>query len=174
MCSGHREECCVQPFDHDRQYQETITHDVVATFLQFWEVQDVAETVALLTPDIYSVVYLDLSAGGMSGEKIGRDAVAEGLYNNLATWHYLKFDWKIIGVAHNTVRAQVDFEYLHQKTKLSYAGSMRMVFVVTDGMISRVECHHDGPRIVAFMKLVAEREAQMRIAEAEARLSTAG
>ncbi len=151
----------MQPVDHDRQLQETITRDVVTAFMQFWAVQDVTETVALLTPDVYSVVYLDQSAGGMSGEKRGRDTIAEGLYGNLATWHYLRFDWTLAGVDARTGRVQVAFEYQHQMTDLRYAGTMRMIFGVTDGMISRVECHHDGPRIVAFMKLVAEAEAQL-------------
>ena len=151
----------MQPFDHDRQIQETITRDVVTAFMALWAAQDVTETVALLTPDVVSFVYLDKSAGGMSGQKTGRDSVAEGLYGNLATWHYLQFDWTVVGVEHNTGRAQVTFEYQHQKTDLRYAGTMRMIFVVTDGMICRVECHHDEPRIVAFMKLVAEAEARL-------------
>jgi ketosteroid isomerase-like protein len=155
------EECCVQPFEHDRQVQQAITRDVVTAFMQFWAAQDVAETVALLAPDCYSVVYLDKAAGGMAGDKTGQEDIAEGLYNNLATWHYLQFDWTVIGVENNTGRAQVSFEYQHQKTNLRYAGSMRMIFVVTDGLISRVECHHDEPRIVAFMKMVAEAEARL-------------
>ncbi len=151
----------MQPFEHDRQVQETITRDVVMAFMQFWAAQDVAETTALLAPDCFSVVYLDESAGGMAGKKSGRVEIADGLYSNLATWHYLQFDWTVIGVEHNTGRAQVAFEYQHQKTHLRYAGTMRMIFVVTDGMISRVECHHDEPRIVSFMKLVAEAEARL-------------
>ena len=127
----------MQPFDHDRQAQEAVTRDVVTAFMQFWAAQDVTETVSLLTPDVVSVVYLDPSAGGMSGRKTGRDTIAEGLYGNLATWHYLQFDWKVTSVEHNTGRAQVTFEYQHQKTGLRYAGSMRMILVVG---------WHDQPR----------------------------
>ena len=128
--------------------------------MRFWAAQDVAQTVLLLAEDADSAVYLDASAVSMSGDIKGRDVIAQGLYGNLATWHYLSFDWDIASVEADTGRVQVRFEYQHQTTALRYAGTMRMVVVVTDGFISRVECHHDGPRVAAFMQLVAEAEAR--------------
>jgi ketosteroid isomerase-like protein len=129
--------------------------------MSFWAVQDVTETVALLAEDARSIVHMDDKRISMSGEVVGRDAIAEGLYGNLATWHYISFDWAIANVDADTAHVRIVFDYQHQKTGLRLSGTMRMVVTVHDGEIVRVECRHDGPLAAAFLKIVAEREAEM-------------
>jgi ketosteroid isomerase-like protein len=149
----------VQP--HDEPHRTTLsgTRAIVEQFMGYWAVQDVTETVALLADDAVSVVYLDDARIAMSGEIVGRDAITEGLYGNLATWHYRTFDWAISGVDGDTARVHITFDYLHQKTEIAFAGTMRMVITVHDDQIVRVECFNDGPRATAYMTLIAEREA---------------
>ena len=48
-------------------------------------------------------------------------------------------------------------EYEHIKTGLHLSGTMRMVIVVTNGLITRVDCYHDGERISAFMRMLRAR-----------------
>jgi ketosteroid isomerase-like protein len=151
----------VQPHDEPHRNNLASTRAVAETFMRYWAVQDVTETVSILADDAVSVVYLDEKRVSMSGEIIGRDTIAEGLYGNLATWHYRAFDWNIASVDGDTARVHITFDYLHQKTGLPYAGTMRMVLTVRDDAIARVECHHDGPRAAAFFKLLTEREAAM-------------
>jgi ketosteroid isomerase-like protein len=151
----------VQPHDEPLRNNLASTRAVAETFMSYWAVQDVTETVSMLANDAVSVVYLDEKRVSMSGEIIGRDAIAEGLYGNLAMWHYRAFDWVIASVDANTARVQITFDYLHQKTGLPYASSMRMVLTVRDEAITRVECYHDGPRAAAFFKLLTECEAAM-------------
>jgi ketosteroid isomerase-like protein len=151
----------VQPNDDPDRNALASTRVIAETFMQYWAAQDVSETVSLLADDAISVVYLDEKRISMSGEIVGRDAIAEGLYGNLATWHYRAFDWTISSIDGETARVHIKFDYLHQTTNLPYTGTMRMLLTVRDDEITRVECLHDAPRITAFLKLLSEREAEM-------------
>lgn len=147
--------------DPELRQQGQETRELVSLFMRYWAVQDVQKSVLLMADDVLSVVHFDHSEVGMSGEIKGRDDVAKGLYANLATWFYRTFEWEIAAVAGDTCRVQVNFEYQHQKTSLRHEGTMRMIMVVADGFISRVDCHHDGPRVRAFFNLVAAATAKL-------------
>jgi ketosteroid isomerase-like protein len=151
----------VQPNNEPQPHDRATTRAVAETFMSFWAVQDVTETVAMLADDAVSMVHLDNVHVSMSGEIVGRDTIAERLYGELAMWHYLKFEWAIANVHGDEARVRIAFHYQHQKTALHYAGSMRMVLTIRDSEIVRVECHHDGPRAAAFLKLISEREAEL-------------
>jgi hypothetical protein len=151
----------VQTPEQPNRNNTTDVRAVAVLFMGFWGVQDVTETVAMLTDDATSIVYFNDERIAMSGEIVGRDAIAEGLYGNLATWHYRTFDWAIANVDVNTARVHITFDYLHQKTGLPFSGTMRMVLAVRGELISRVEVYIDGPRARAFLKLIAERELKM-------------
>jgi ketosteroid isomerase-like protein len=148
----------VQPNDEPDRNDLASTRAVAETFMKYWAVQDVTETVSMLADDAVSIVYIDEKRISMSGKIVGRDAIAEGLYGNLSTWHYRAFNWSIANVDGDTARVHITFDYLHQKTNLPYSGTMRMVLTVRDGAITRVECHHDDARAAAFFKLLSERE----------------
>jgi ketosteroid isomerase-like protein len=152
---------CVHRFDDESWIDEATTQAVAENFCRYWAVQDVEQTVALLSENVISVVHLDDSARGMSGVRAGRDAIAEGLYGNLATWHYLKFAWKLTGVKGETARVHIAFDYMHQRTGLRHEGTMRKVLTVLGGSITRIEVHHDAPAIAAYMQLVRAREAEL-------------
>ncbi len=147
--------------DHERAARDAETRAVVEAMLTFWAVQDVAQTVAVMADDIVSIVHLDEQARGMSGVRLGRDAVAEGLYGNLATWHYLSFLWQIVKVEAATATVQIAFEYEHQKTGLRHAGTMRKIIQVSNGEVCRVEVYHDTRSVEAYMDLVRAREAEI-------------
>ena len=134
--------------------REAITRAVLEKFIAYWSVQDVTQTVALLAEDAVSQVYFNHPEVGMAGEKRGQTEIAEGLYENQAIWVYLQFEPVIVGIDDDTGRIQIQFEYEHQKTHLRYAGTMRMVLRVRDGLISRIDCYHDGERVAAFMELL--------------------
>lgn len=138
----------------NREFHVTDTRAVVERFVAFWSVQDVERTAALFADDAFSEVHFNHTEVGMSGPIRGREKITEGLYRNLAEWHYLTFDADIVAIEGNTGKVQVNFEYEHIKTRLRLSSTMRMVIVVTDGLITRVDCYHDGERVAAFMRLL--------------------
>ncbi len=141
----------------DRDFHVAETRTVVERFVSFWSVQDVAQTAALFAEDAYSEVHFDHPEVGMAGPIQGREKISEGLYRNLAEWHYITFDADIVSIEDDTGRVQINFEYEHIKSHLRISSTMRMVIVVADGLISRLDCYHDGERIAAFMRLLRAR-----------------
>jgi ketosteroid isomerase-like protein len=145
----------------DRDFHVTDTRAVVERFVAFWSAQDVERTSSLFAEDAFSEVHFNHPEVGMAGPIHGREKITEGLYRNLAEWHYITFDAGIVAIEGDTGKVQVVFEYEHVKTHLRLSSTMRMVLVVTRGMISRVDCYHDGERIAAFMRLLRARENGM-------------
>ena len=134
--------------------QEAATRAVVEKFVKYWGVQDIAQTVALHADDAVSKVHFDHSEVGMSGEVCGREKIAEGLYANLAMWHYLRFEPTIMSFEGDTGRIHIDFEYQHAQTKLLFASTQRMIVVVKDGLLTRIDSYHDVEKVAAFMRML--------------------
>ena len=142
--------------DHD--VNSATTRAVTEKLMAYWSVQDVEQVVALHAEDAVSVVHLDHPEVPMSGETLGREAIAAGLYGNLATWFYLSFVPTIMRVDGDKATVQVQFEYQHQRTGLRLASTMRWVVIVTDELVRRVDCYHDSARVAAFMRLLRAHE----------------
>lgn len=145
---------------NNRSSRTSSTRDIVDQFVGYWSAQDVVSTSALFSSDAYSEVHLGHAEVGMSGPILGREAITAGLYQNLAQWHYIVFDATVVAIEGDTGRVQVNFEYEHIATGLRLNGTMRMVIVVTDGQISRVDCFHDTERVSAFMRMLRAQEAE--------------
>ncbi|MBN9280598.1 MAG: nuclear transport factor 2 family protein [Hyphomicrobium sp.] len=133
--------------------------DVVALFFEYWKAQDVDMALSLAAEDVVYNLYLSNSAVPHGGETRGRERCREVLYAVLADFDYLHYAPTIVGEDGDVVRAQVEFRYHHRRTGGLLAGTKRMVFAVEDGLITRVDEHHDAGLVEAFMRLTQQREA---------------
>jgi hypothetical protein len=134
--------------------REAATRSVVEAFVKYWGVQDIERTVELHAEDAVSRVHFNHPEVGMSGEVRGREKIAEGLYENLAQWHYLSFEPTIMSIEGDTARVHIAFEYEHAKTSTRIASTQRMVVVVKNGLLSQVDSYYDVEKVAAFMRLL--------------------
>ncbi len=138
---------------------------IVASFFEYWKAQDVDMALSLATEDVVYNLYLSNSAVPHGGETRGRERCREVLYGVLADFDYLLYAPTIVNDDGDVVRAHVEFRYHHRRTGGLLAGTKRMVFTVTDDLISRVDEYHDAGMVEAFMRLTRHREASNEVTE---------
>ena len=133
---------------------------VVEATLSYWSAQDVEQTVALFADDIVYQLYICQSAHPFGGERIGRDAVRDMLYDLLADFDYLSYRPVILAVRDGVARVQTHYHLRHRATGEHLTGSKRFVCVLQGGLVTRIHEYHDAPLVEAFMRLTDWRLAQ--------------
>lgn len=139
-------------------------HAVVEAMLSYWSAQDVEQTISLLAGDIVYQLYVCQSVHPFGGERVGREAVRDMLFDLLADFDYLSYRPVILDVRDGVARVQTHYHMRHRATGEHLTGSKRFVCTLQGGLVTRIHEYHDAPLVEAFMKLTDWRIAQAKLA----------
>lgn len=128
------------------------TRDIIEEILAMWCAQDVERTIACLSEDAVYQLYISEDALPYGGQTRGRDAIRTMFFTMLADWDYLDTTVTNMTIQGSSAHAQVTFLYRHRKSGGMFDGSLRFVFAVEDGFVSRIDEYHDQARFEAFLK----------------------
>jgi ketosteroid isomerase-like protein len=137
---------------------------VVASFFASWEAQDVELTSMHFHEDIIYELHSVTRELPYAGVTRGREACRDIMFTILKDFDYLKYEARINRVEGEVVRTHVSFIYRHRESGEVLEGTRRLVFVVRDGFIVRLERFHDDECVDAFIRLTRQRAATNRMA----------
>jgi ketosteroid isomerase-like protein len=133
---------------------------VVAAVIKAWSAQDVETTVSYCSDDVVYALHISEQAVPFAGASEGKDAVRGTLHMMLEMFDYLKFDQRIVGFSGEVVRVQTQFKLHHRRTGENLECSMRTLFTVRNGAVTRCDEYLDEGLVETFMRLVRQREAE--------------
>ncbi len=133
---------------------------VIEAVIKAWSAQDVETTISYCSDDVVYALHISEQAVPFAGASEGKDAVRATLHMMLEMFDYLKFDQWIVGFAGETVRVQTQFKLHHRRTGENLEGSMRTIFTVKNGLMTRCDEYLDEGLVETFMRLVRQREAE--------------
>ena len=128
------------------------TRAIIEEIMAMWCVQDVERTVDCMSEDAVYQLYISENALPYGGQTRGREAIRDMFYTMLTDWNYLNTTVTSLTTEGSTGRAQVTFRYHHIKTGGVIDGSLRFVFEVKDGFVTRIDEYHDQAKFEAFLK----------------------
>jgi ketosteroid isomerase-like protein len=144
------------------------TGAVVASFFARWGVQDIELTLALFHDSFVYKVHASRDVLPFSGETRGKEANRELMFTILADFDIPVYEPLFIRVTGNVARVHVRFVYWHRATGEVLEGTRRLVFIVRDGLILRIDGYHDDRLVAAFLRLTRHRMAMKQIVRAPA------
>lgn len=132
---------------------------LIETTLKFWAVQDVEQTLGMLSDDVVYQIYNVATAAPFAGATRGKDALRTRLYDILAAFDYLHYEPILLDVRDGVARVQTCFVLRHRASREQLSGSKRFVCTINDGAIARIDEYHDAALFSAFMGLTRSRPA---------------
>jgi uncharacterized protein len=122
-----------------------------------WRVRDLEALVAYMSDDIILHIHVPDAAGPFAGEVSGKPAVTQRLSLILDDFEFLTFLPKAPIIDGEFVRALVEFHGRHKASGEEIQCTMRHVWRVQNGTVTRVDEYHDGEMVRAFMMLAQAR-----------------
>jgi ketosteroid isomerase-like protein len=125
-----------------------------------WAEGDIDEAIRYLAEDTVYALHISGEALPHGGETVGREGIGAALRKVREDFEYILYRPFKLTADGNTVRFQVEFMYRHRESGEMLDGRFRMVMLVKDGLITRVDEYHDRAKVEAFMRLVGRRPRQ--------------
>jgi ketosteroid isomerase-like protein len=127
--------------------------EVTQTFLKRWADDPAGAMASMVARDIIYTLNVSPDFLLLGGETIGWDAVNAKMMGIRELFDYLVYKPRIMGVAGDQVRANIEVIFRHKFSGELLMGHMRTVVMVRDDMIARVDEYVDAPLIESFMRL---------------------
>lgn len=127
---------------------------VIEQALDYWQAQDVEQTLAMYDEQILYRLYTFHDARPSVKLLKGRDAVREMMFDVLMRFDYLRYNSTILSVSDGTARVQIQFDLRHRSTGEHLTGSKRQFYMVAGGKIQRINEFHDEAMLAAFARLI--------------------
>jgi ketosteroid isomerase-like protein len=127
---------------------------LVEDLIRFWTVQDVEQTLALMSDDVVYRHFVSPTATPFGGETRGQSEMRRVLYGILAQLDYIVYQPTLLDVADGIARVHVHFTFLHRATGEELTGSKRMILRLAGGKVVAIDEHNDAGMVEAFYRLV--------------------
>lgn len=128
--------------------------ELVHGLIAYWgEAQDVESLLALCHDDVVYRLHTDPVSTAYTGDRRGKEAVRELLYDILSEWDYLEYEAEVLGEENGTARLQCRYRRLHRPSGNVLTGSKRVVVRVKREQVSEIDVFEDAPMVGAFLRL---------------------
>jgi ketosteroid isomerase-like protein len=125
-----------------------------------WRQRDKGATLALLADNIVFALFVPQEVLPFGGETVGKPSVSDRLQMILEQFDTLSYKGKVTRTLGDNVHGMVAYRFRHKVTGETIDGVMRHVIEVRDGLIVRINEHHDIALVRAFMRLVSHSAAE--------------
>jgi ketosteroid isomerase-like protein len=126
---------------------------IVASWVACWAAQDVEMTLVHMHENVIYKVHASSEVLPFGGEKRGRDALRNLMFDVLADFDVLMYSLKFVRVFRNGARAHVRYKYRHRATGEVLEDTRRLVVEIHGGRIGRIDAYYDDRMVEAFMRL---------------------
>ena len=130
------------------------TEAVVRRALNAYETGDFDGFFELLAEDVVYTLYLDEEVVPFAGVAQGKAQLRPRIEHMHRIFEYVLWRPLVVFTNGDTATNQIEFMLRHRATEEMVTGRCRFVTQVVDGLVVRVDEHHDAERIQAFMRLI--------------------
>ncbi len=128
--------------------------DTYVDFCASYAARDLERCARLVSDDVVFALYIDRDLAPFGGVSIGRGIMHQRWQMVAQAFDLLRYDVAHVVEEADKLRGLVAYRFRHKATGEDIAGVMRHVIQPRDGLMARIEEHHDRTRVEAFFRLI--------------------
>lgn len=129
---------------------------LIDAFYASWRALDVETSLSYFNDDVHIVYHFGNSVL-FNGESLGKAAAREKLKQSGDGWQFVELRQTYNHVDPNLVRCSCPFVIRHVRSGATLEGTLRHIFSLRDGRISKFEAFIDVALLKTFMRLIRVR-----------------